>query len=449
MAHLNCDSPGCRWATSYETIACTAEMEPLVREVVVEVTGQTARRKRPQRNSDFSFNNIGISGLFSASSMLPEDVREEKGYYVVGGCGGNIAWHTEDDTIEIADREVLRTDIRLYLAAVLRLANDAVLPIDWRASAAELAAVAEEYRAAAGDAFDLSPVMEELAALTDALEEWLPQAGSRRRPRVRGKPNLRALCRILVPLNYVRGPRFSHDPALNVPPLPALAAARPSRAGRTRHAAWPSPNFSAAATASSRACERLAPWSSGDDRADHVRLVYDRSGPAAEVLRVEHVPLPTPGPGEVRVALHASGVNPHDTKKRSGWTGAKIEGPVIPHSDGAGVIDAVGPDVDPARVGERVYVVNAPRGKGTAAEPRCCPAHARSLPPTLSLVEGAALGVPHYTAWLAVLADGPVAGQTLLIQGGGGAVGRIAVELARWPRAPGSSRQAGAGAAVT
>jgi NADPH2:quinone reductase len=132
--------------------------------------------------------------------------------------------------------------------------------------------------------------------------------------------------------------------------------------------------------------------------------------------------------------VRASGVNPHDTKKRSGWLGAPTpEGGVTPHSDGAGVIEAVGPGVPQSRLGERVYVLRAPLGRGTAAEGVVVGADwAIPLPDELSFAEGACLGVPAFTAWLAVLSDGPVTGATVLVHGGGGAVGRVCVELAAW-----------------
>lgn len=161
---------------------------------------------------------------------------------------------------------------------------------------------------------------------------------------------------------------------------------------------------------------------------------YFRNGPAAEVLELIDESDPVPGPGEVRVAIAASGVNPHDVKKRSGWLGAppSADG-VTPHSDGAGVIDAVGPGVPETRIGERVFVLRAPTIRGTASE-KCVvgAGWAIPLPETFSFEEGACLGVPAFTAWLAVLADGPVTGDTVLINGGGGAVGRVAVEMAAW-----------------
>ena len=161
---------------------------------------------------------------------------------------------------------------------------------------------------------------------------------------------------------------------------------------------------------------------------------YFRHGPAREVLELVQGPEPVPGPGQVRVALAASGINPHDVKKRSGWLGAPppSEG-VTPHSDGAGVIDAVGPGVPEARLGQRVFVLRAPPLRGTAADKTVIgEGWALPLPEGLSFEEGACLGVPAFTAWLAVLSDGPVTGDTVLIHGGGGAVGRVAVELAAW-----------------
>jgi NADPH2:quinone reductase len=164
---------------------------------------------------------------------------------------------------------------------------------------------------------------------------------------------------------------------------------------------------------------------------------YERKGPAREVLHVGEVPTPEPGPGEVRVRVHVSGVNPSDTKNRGGWRG-NVTMPfprVIPHQDGAGVIDQVGEGVSAARVGERVWVYEAQLGRasGTAAEYVALPsANAVRLPDNTSFAEGACLGVPALTAHYAVFADGPVSGQTVLVTGGAGAVGSYAVQLAKW-----------------
>ncbi len=163
---------------------------------------------------------------------------------------------------------------------------------------------------------------------------------------------------------------------------------------------------------------------------------YERTGPAREVITLGDMPAPDPGHGEVKVRLYASGVNPSDTKKRAGWLGATMPAPrIIPHSDGAGVIDAVGAGVNDERVGERVWLYNAQRGRpfGTAAEFVALPAEqAIRLPDGANFAEGACFGVPAQTAHHAVLSDGSVGGQTLLVAGAAGAVGHYAVQFAAW-----------------
>jgi len=166
---------------------------------------------------------------------------------------------------------------------------------------------------------------------------------------------------------------------------------------------------------------------------------YERPGPASEVLQVGELPDPSPGPGEVRVRLTRSGINPGDTKKRADWVGYGMPYPrVIPHSDGAGVIDAAGDRVDPGRIGRRVWVFGAQsyRAFGTAAQLTVVPdAQAVDLPDEVSDDVGAALGIPGITAHRAVFADGPVSGQVVLVHGVLGGVGGLAAQLAVWGRA--------------
>ena len=163
---------------------------------------------------------------------------------------------------------------------------------------------------------------------------------------------------------------------------------------------------------------------------------YDRQGPAAEVLQVGELPAAEPGNGEVRVRLSLSGANPGDVKKRQAWLGNSMAFPrVIPHSDGAGVIEAVGPGADPARLGRRVWVYGAQsyRPSGTAAQTTVVPgALAVDLPDAVSDELGACLGIPGITAHRAVFADGPVSGQTVLVHGARGSVGSLAAQLAQW-----------------
>ena len=163
---------------------------------------------------------------------------------------------------------------------------------------------------------------------------------------------------------------------------------------------------------------------------------YERQGPAAEVLQVGEMTAPEPGPGEVRVRVNLSGVNPGDTKKRGDWVGYGMPYPrIVPHSDGSGVVDAVGDGIDAARVGRRVWVYGAQsyRPFGTAAQLTVVPAEqAVELPHEVSDELGACLGIPGITAHRAVFADGPITGKTVLVNGVLGAVGSLAAQLARW-----------------
>lgn len=160
---------------------------------------------------------------------------------------------------------------------------------------------------------------------------------------------------------------------------------------------------------------------------------YDRLGPAAEVLQLGELPQPEPAPGEVRVRVLWSGVNPSDVKTRMGVRSGMPYPRVIPHSDGMGLIDAVGPGVPTQRLGQRVWVWNAARGRphGTASEWLCLPSEqAVLLPEGVSDEAGACLGIPALTAMHSVLMDGGVAGKTVLVAGGAGAVGHYAVQMA-------------------
>ncbi|MBO0825075.1 MAG: NADPH:quinone reductase [Actinobacteria bacterium] len=162
---------------------------------------------------------------------------------------------------------------------------------------------------------------------------------------------------------------------------------------------------------------------------------YDTYGSAADTLRVAEIDRPEPGPGQVRVRMQLSGVNPTDWKSRSGATPRPIEGFQVPHHDGAGVIDAVGPGVDAGRVGQRVWTWMAAAGNqwGTAAQWSVLPARqAVPLPDSASAELGASLGVPAMTAHRALFADGPVEGKNVLVAGGAGAVGHYAIELAKF-----------------
>jgi len=162
---------------------------------------------------------------------------------------------------------------------------------------------------------------------------------------------------------------------------------------------------------------------------------YTRQGPPAEVMQFGEQPTPHAAAGQVRVRLHASGVNPADANRCVGRSYA-MEGPlVIPDSDGSGVVDEAGAGVDPAWLGRRVWLYNGQRGgrlHGTAAEYIALDADLVSeLPAGTGFVEGACLGIPCMTAHRAVTLGGDLGGRTVLVTGGAGAVGNYAIQWAK------------------
>ncbi len=162
---------------------------------------------------------------------------------------------------------------------------------------------------------------------------------------------------------------------------------------------------------------------------------YEKNGAPDDVLVVGEMERPKPGPGEVLVRIRASGVNPSDVKSRQGLRAPIAFPRVVPHSDGDGVIEAVGEGVDPKRVDERVWLWNAQwqRPFGTAAQYCALPARqAVELAGRVDFAAGACLGIPAMTAHACLFFDGPIKGQWVLVTGGAGAVGHTAIQLAHW-----------------
>ena len=225
LAQVNCDSPGCRWATTFKDLSLMSETEAYVQSAVKAVTGFPIHAERPHRAGDYAFNNIGISSFFMLSSTMPDDLRAEKNYYTVGGCGGNIAWHTEHDQMEIADREILLRDMRVYAQAILGVVNADVLPFDWTQTTKEFGATVAKYQKAAGAAFDLGPTAKAVGDLEKALKKFYRAAGNGKLKAAVANDIISRLARILVPINFTREVRFRHDPALPIPELPTLSVA--------------------------------------------------------------------------------------------------------------------------------------------------------------------------------------------------------------------------------
>jgi len=157
--------------------------------------------------------------------MMPKEEVEKRGWHHVSGCGGNIAWHTEDDTYEVADKDVLKKDVELYLEAVVTFANAELLPLHFRSAVREILAAVEGYQQAAGTRFDLSGVTGGLKKLHERLATFYEAAEGGTIPTRAANDTMLALSRALVPLNYaLRGPHLQ-DPAVTLPPVPLLSIA--------------------------------------------------------------------------------------------------------------------------------------------------------------------------------------------------------------------------------
>ena len=231
IAQVNIDSPGCRFADSYEHQCLMAETAQFAGDAIKEVTGLTASGGRPHRAGDYSFNNIGISSYFMLLSTISEKSQKEKGYYGVGGCGGNIEWHSEDDTIAIADKDNLLRDIKVYITTLGRTANADVFPFDFRAVAQDLAHTLDTYAKAAGSRFDFTPAQAEVERFGQAAEGLYALAARAVETGdgaacARCNEAIMRLARILIPINFGREGRFRHDPAAPIRELPDLAPAR-------------------------------------------------------------------------------------------------------------------------------------------------------------------------------------------------------------------------------
>jgi len=232
IAQLDIDSPGCADATAYEEVMWMAEADSLCRTSIRDALGLPSERVRPLRAGDYSFNQIGPTGLYMLLSNIPIEERKRRGYYAVGGCGGNTAWHTPDDLMPVADLEILRRDLAVYLTTIVRIVNAPLHPFDYAAAVEEIRGAVAQYQQAAGGEIDFGSILDLLTRLGDDIRNWRIRAAAQieRAPgdaAVRRRLNgvLRRLARLLVPLNYARGERFDHDPALKFGAVPRLEAA--------------------------------------------------------------------------------------------------------------------------------------------------------------------------------------------------------------------------------
>ena len=228
IGHINIDSPGCRDATKYEEVMWMAEAAALCRESIKDATGEVATGVRPLRAGDYSFNQIGPTAFYMLSSNIPLEERARRGYYAVGGNGGSPTWHTPNDLPPVAELANLIRDLHMFLTSIVRVVNAPVHPYDYTQAVDEMAAAVQKYSEAAGPGVGLGGVVTDLLQLRAALEVWRAAAESRAATdegRRDVNARLRRLSRILVPINYAKGERFDHDPALKFGTVPRLEAA--------------------------------------------------------------------------------------------------------------------------------------------------------------------------------------------------------------------------------
>lgn len=230
VAYVNVDSTGAQQATLYQEILAMPETAALAKDVIGDLTGQVAEVNRVGRAGDQSFWGVGIPSVFMSLSRVPPETAPELSRTMGTLTGRKKSgqawfWHTEHDTLDKIDLDVLELDTKIYLATILRLTNSALLPFDFVATVDELLGALEGYRAASGDAVDLGPVIERAKHLRSTLEQLNRRiaAGLAADGKLSiANQALIDIGRTLVPLNYTEKGQFEHDFALHVPALPAL-----------------------------------------------------------------------------------------------------------------------------------------------------------------------------------------------------------------------------------
>lgn len=220
VATVNCDSPGCKDATDYSSIRGMAEAQPLVAGAVADLFGQACQLERPSRGGDYSFNNLGLTGAMLTSSMVPPQERKRRGWYSVGGNGGSPTWHTEDDVFEVADRQVLENDTRLYTLVTARLACEASPELDYRLPLEQIVRRVGEVQQQAGDAVDLQPHLRLAGELGRRLARVYGDGTAR--PAVADWPGLLGAARSIVRTGYAEKGIYEQDPAFATPSVPTL-----------------------------------------------------------------------------------------------------------------------------------------------------------------------------------------------------------------------------------
>ncbi|HVB09493.1 MAG TPA: M28 family peptidase, partial [Bacillota bacterium] len=221
VGYIDIDSPGTVNSTWYDQITCMMDGWQLAVDVIGGITGTPPGRERPPRAGDYSFYGPGLPAMYMLLGNIEPSAR-----YAVGGGGMNWWWHTEYDTRETADLDVLVQDVGIYTVTILRIVNAAVLPWRLQPSVAEMAEAVADYATQVGGRFDLGPVaaaLEDLRALAGRADAAASAAGAADAPRVNA--GVMAAQRALIPINYAAAGEHDHDPAVHQPVLPLLARA--------------------------------------------------------------------------------------------------------------------------------------------------------------------------------------------------------------------------------
>jgi len=226
VAHVNMDSPGAKDATEFtDMVAWMPEADALCRSAIDDVAGKETNEYRPMRAGDYSFNNLGVTGLLLVSSNIPQEVRQERGYAPAGSGGNSDAYHVSTDTLEKADPDVLVRDIRVYAVVLSRLLTDDIPPLDFRHTLERHKEIVSEYAEHAGDRFDLTPVTDTLDELTGVIEQFYREIEQGTIDPAEATEVLKRLSRHLVRVNFATRGRFDQDPTTTIPPYPSLEPA--------------------------------------------------------------------------------------------------------------------------------------------------------------------------------------------------------------------------------
>ncbi|HVX30175.1 MAG TPA: M28 family metallopeptidase [Nitrolancea sp.] len=229
VAYVNVDSTGAMQAVLYEEILAMPETATLAKDVIADLTGQTAEVNRVGRAGDQSFWGIGIPSVFMSLSRVPIETAPELSRAMGALTGRKKSgqawfWHTEHDTLDKIDLDVLQLDTKIYLSSILRLINSPILPFDYAATLDEIAGALTHNQELAGAHLDLSTLITRAEALRAQLGRLNQRLASGVAPEHEADANqaLVDLGRILIPLNYTEAGQFEHDLALHAPAVPLL-----------------------------------------------------------------------------------------------------------------------------------------------------------------------------------------------------------------------------------